>query len=344
MARHAGGVRADPRRATARGGGGVGRRRARAGQACGADRSARGVRGRVSAGGTAPGAAHDGARQGRQESRRHAGVPGDAARARRRAGRGARGAAAAAVPGRARGRAGHAAQLPAARRGRLHRARAGADAGSWRATAACGGSRGPRASARRRWPCTRRIGWPSGIRTGSCSWTCTRRRGRWTRCCGRWTCRASGFPSPPEERAALWRAQVGGRRVVIVLDGVTSVSQVRQLLPGSPGCLTLITSRSRLCGLEGVHRVPLDVLNEQRGRHVARADPRRRPGVGRTRPGQGGRAALRIPAARRAHHRRASGRARALARVEARQRRLATNAAGSTSWSRTTWRCGRAWS
>ena len=70
------------------------------------------------------------------------------------------------------------------------------------------------------------------------------------------------IPESPEERAALWRAQVGGRRVVIVLDGVTSVSQVRQLLPGSPGCLTLITSRSRLCGLEGVHRVPLDVLNE----------------------------------------------------------------------------------
>ncbi|MEU7477925.1 BTAD domain-containing putative transcriptional regulator [Lentzea sp. NPDC042327] len=69
-------------------------------------------------------------------------------------------------------------------------------------------------------------------------------------------------PESPEERAALWRAQVGGRRVVIVLDGVTSVSQVRPLLPGSPGCLTLITSRSRLCGLEGVHRVPLDVLGD----------------------------------------------------------------------------------
>lgn len=69
------------------------------------------------------------------------------------------------------------------------------------------------------------------------------------------------IPESAEERAALWRATVGGRRVVIVLDGVTSVSQVRPLLPGSPGCLTLITSRSRLCGLEGVRRVPLDVLS-----------------------------------------------------------------------------------
>lgn len=69
------------------------------------------------------------------------------------------------------------------------------------------------------------------------------------------------IPESAEERAALWRATVGGRRVVIVLDGVTSVSQVRPLLPGSPGCLTLITSRSRLSALEGVRRIPLDVLS-----------------------------------------------------------------------------------
>ncbi|WP_186762902.1 AfsR/SARP family transcriptional regulator [Lentzea tibetensis] len=68
------------------------------------------------------------------------------------------------------------------------------------------------------------------------------------------------IPESHEERAALWRAQISARRLVIVLDGVTSVSQVRSLLPGSPGCLTLITSRSRLCGLEGVRRLPLDVL------------------------------------------------------------------------------------
>lgn len=69
------------------------------------------------------------------------------------------------------------------------------------------------------------------------------------------------IPESPEERAALWRATVSGRRVVIVLDGVTSVSEIRPLLPGSPGCLTLATSRSRLCGLEGVRRIPLDVLS-----------------------------------------------------------------------------------
>jgi len=68
------------------------------------------------------------------------------------------------------------------------------------------------------------------------------------------------IPEGVDERAALWRAQLTGRRVLIVLDSVASVAQVRPLLPGTPGCLTLITSRGRLCGLEGVRRLPLEVL------------------------------------------------------------------------------------
>jgi DNA-binding SARP family transcriptional activator/tetratricopeptide (TPR) repeat protein len=68
------------------------------------------------------------------------------------------------------------------------------------------------------------------------------------------------IPAGVDERAALWRAQLTGRRVLIVLDNVAGVAQVRPLLPGTPGCLTLITSRGRLCGLEGVRRLPLEVL------------------------------------------------------------------------------------
>lgn len=68
------------------------------------------------------------------------------------------------------------------------------------------------------------------------------------------------IPEGVDERAALWRAQLTGRRVLIVLDSVASVAQVRPLLPGVPGCLTFITSRGRLCGLEGVRRLPLEVL------------------------------------------------------------------------------------
>jgi len=67
------------------------------------------------------------------------------------------------------------------------------------------------------------------------------------------------IPAQLDERAALWRAQLTGRRVLIVLDGVSSVAQVRQLLPGSPGCLTLITSRLRPADRQA-QRLTLDVL------------------------------------------------------------------------------------
>lgn len=65
-------------------------------------------------------------------------------------------------------------------------------------------------------------------------------------------------------RAALFRSLLAGRRMLVILDNAASAEQVRPLLPGSAGCLTLITSRSRLSGLtarEGASRVPIDVLS-----------------------------------------------------------------------------------
>ncbi|MEO6091031.1 MAG: BTAD domain-containing putative transcriptional regulator, partial [Umezawaea sp.] len=67
------------------------------------------------------------------------------------------------------------------------------------------------------------------------------------------------IPAQLDERAALWRAQLTGRRVLIVLDGVSSVAQVRRLLPGAPGCLTLVTSRLRPADRQA-QRLTLDVL------------------------------------------------------------------------------------
>ncbi len=80
--------------------------------------------------------------------------------------------------------------------------------------------------------------------------------------------RALGVPAeriPPEadEAAALYRSLLADRRVLVVLDNARSPDQVRSLLPGGPGCMTVITSRDRLDGLtvrEGAQPLGLGVL------------------------------------------------------------------------------------
>ncbi|WP_283137200.1 AfsR/SARP family transcriptional regulator [Rhizohabitans arisaemae] len=71
-------------------------------------------------------------------------------------------------------------------------------------------------------------------------------------------------PSIPEsldDRAALYRSHLAHRRVLIVLDNAASETQVRPLLPGTAGCAVLLTSRTRLTGLEGAALIDLDVLS-----------------------------------------------------------------------------------
>jgi nucleoside phosphorylase/tetratricopeptide (TPR) repeat protein len=52
-----------------------------------------------------------------------------------------------------------------------------------------------------------------------------------------------------DERAARFRTALAGRRVLVLLDNVQSIEQVRPLLPGTASCAVLITSRERLRGL-----------------------------------------------------------------------------------------------
>lgn len=81
--------------------------------------------------------------------------------------------------------------------------------------------------------------------------------------------RALGVPGPEvpfdlDECAARYRSELDGRRMLIVLDNAASVDQTRPLLPGSPSCSVVVTSRDTLAGLvarHGADRVELDLLS-----------------------------------------------------------------------------------
>ncbi|MFV2009855.1 MULTISPECIES: AfsR/SARP family transcriptional regulator [unclassified Micromonospora] len=70
----------------------------------------------------------------------------------------------------------------------------------------------------------------------------------------------SAVPEDVEERGELYRSKLFGRRVLLLLDDVTSEAQVPPLLPGSPTCAVIITSRFRLSGLSGAHQIDVEVF------------------------------------------------------------------------------------
>jgi tetratricopeptide (TPR) repeat protein/transcriptional regulator with XRE-family HTH domain len=68
------------------------------------------------------------------------------------------------------------------------------------------------------------------------------------------------IPSEQAEQVALFRMLLTDRRVLVVLDNAVDEAHVRPLLTAGTGCLTLITCRQALAGLEGARWLWLDPL------------------------------------------------------------------------------------
>ena len=113
----------------------------------------------------------------------------------------------------------------------------------------------------------------------------------------------SGIPADQAERAGCFRSLLAGQRMLVVLDNARSAEQVRPLLPATPACAAIVTSRDSLAGLvvrDGAQRVNLDLLPLTDAVHLLRsliggraeAEPARHPEAGD---------AVRLPATRPVH-------------------------------------------
>jgi len=68
------------------------------------------------------------------------------------------------------------------------------------------------------------------------------------------------IPADPDEAAARFRSLTARSRLLVLLDDARDAQQVRSLLPASPGCGVLLTSREVLATLEGARVLQLEAL------------------------------------------------------------------------------------
>ncbi|HEX6472245.1 MAG TPA: BTAD domain-containing putative transcriptional regulator [Streptosporangiaceae bacterium] len=75
----------------------------------------------------------------------------------------------------------------------------------------------------------------------------------------------AALPADPAGQAAMYRSWLADRRLLVVIDDATCVEEVTPILPGSPTCAVIITSRNRLAGLAGAHQIEVGALDEESG-------------------------------------------------------------------------------
>lgn len=147
-------------------------------------------------------------------------------------------------------------------RGRLRRAAPTPPA----ASAALPGAAGRAGRDQRAGRAQLRGGHATGSRTGSCTWTCadTVRAARSSRApCRPGSCAPSASTPRGSRRTSASGPRRTGRGMLVLLDNASAAEQVRPLLPGSPSCVVLVTSRDSLAGLvarDGARRLDLDLL------------------------------------------------------------------------------------
>ncbi|MBD0696161.1 hypothetical protein BG452_23365 [Streptomyces sp. CBMA123] len=75
--------------------------------------------------------------------------------------------------------------------------------------------------------------------------------------------RPEAIPDSTADRTALFRSLTDGRRLLVVLDNARDTAQIRPLLPGSPDCAALVTSRTRPSSLPAAVQLDLDVFTPE---------------------------------------------------------------------------------
>jgi tetratricopeptide (TPR) repeat protein len=81
----------------------------------------------------------------------------------------------------------------------------------------------------------------------------------------------SQIPGSLDAQIGLYRSLLAGRRCLIVLDNAFDTAQMRMLLPGSPGCSVIVTSRSELTSLvaaDGAQLITLGIFSDDEAQEM----------------------------------------------------------------------------